>query len=124
MVAFGQMADHVKRIEEVERKVGELTEQGAGKEDVKRLRGETKKVYVSPYLPTHTHSGQAELGGKGGELNVGTKADFPPSAVTSVCVCVRVQDSLRLEFLDVKSHVWALEQDLGLVTKSNTYQIR
>ncbi|KAL7418099.1 hypothetical protein BDY24DRAFT_411205 [Mrakia frigida] len=72
-----KMSDHVRRIEEVEGKVKQMREDGAGKEDVKKLRQETKKVY----------------------------------------------DSLRLEFLDVKSHVWGLEQDLGIVTKKNTYQI-
>jgi hypothetical protein len=44
------MADHVKRIEAVEKKVKLLGEEGAVKEDVKKLRAETKKVYVSQVI--------------------------------------------------------------------------
>lgn len=41
------MSDHVRRIEEVEGKVKQIKEEGASKEDVKKLRQETKKVYAS-----------------------------------------------------------------------------
>jgi len=44
------MSDHVRRIEEVEGKVKQIKEEGASKEDVKKLRQETKKVYVSEKL--------------------------------------------------------------------------
>lgn len=41
------MSDHVRRIEQVEGKVKLLKEDGAAKDDLKKLRAETKKVYVS-----------------------------------------------------------------------------
>lgn len=42
-----QMSNHLRRIESVERELKRLEGQGAVKEDVTKLRGEMKKIYVS-----------------------------------------------------------------------------
>lgn len=41
------MSTHLRRIESVEKELRRLEGQGAVKEDVTKLRGEMKKIYVS-----------------------------------------------------------------------------
>lgn len=43
-----QMSDHVKRIEEVEKRIEKIREESARKDDVGKVRGEMKAVFVSP----------------------------------------------------------------------------
>jgi predicted Holliday junction resolvase-like endonuclease len=42
------MSDHVKRIEEVEKRIEKIREESARKDDVGKVRGEMKAVFVSP----------------------------------------------------------------------------
>lgn len=44
-----QLSDHVKRIEAVEAKIEHFAKEHASKVDVKKLRADTKMVYVSSH---------------------------------------------------------------------------
>ncbi|CED83280.1 hypothetical protein [Phaffia rhodozyma] len=76
-VSVALMADHVKRIQDVERSIESVKQDSSSKADLSKLRAEFKKVF----------------------------------------------DGLRLEFLDAKTHLWGIEQDLGSLTKKNTIRL-
>lgn len=42
------MANHVRRVEEVEARLERVKGEGAQKEDLKKLRADSKKSYVGP----------------------------------------------------------------------------
>jgi hypothetical protein len=44
-IPAGQVSNHIRRIEAVEKELKALTESAAGKDDVSRVRTEMKKLY-------------------------------------------------------------------------------
>nr|XP_031859453.1 uncharacterized protein CI109_005099 [Kwoniella shandongensis]KAA5526525.1 hypothetical protein CI109_005099 [Kwoniella shandongensis] len=73
----GKITNHLDRLQTVEKELAALKSSGAIKEDVSKVRGETKKLY----------------------------------------------DGLHLEVLDLRAHVWGVEQDLQKVVKTESIRI-
>ncbi|GLB38481.1 hypothetical protein LshimejAT787_0503460 [Lyophyllum shimeji] len=73
-----KISAHVRRIEAVEEDLKALSQASASKEDVTRLRAETKKLL----------------------------------------------DGLHVEFLDLRSHVWGIQQDLQALAKKHSTTVR
>ncbi|KAF8073839.1 hypothetical protein FPV67DRAFT_1446699 [Lyophyllum atratum] len=73
-----KISAHVRRIEAVEKDLKALGQASASKEDVARVRAETKKLL----------------------------------------------DGLHVEFLDLRSHVWGIQQDLQALSKKNSTTVR
>ncbi|KAG5638167.1 hypothetical protein H0H81_001463 [Sphagnurus paluster] len=73
-----QISAHVRRIEAVEKDLKALSQASASKEDISRLRAESKKLL----------------------------------------------DGLHVEFLDLRSHVWGIQQDVQALSKKNSTIVR
>ncbi|KAF9468582.1 hypothetical protein BDZ94DRAFT_678144 [Collybia nuda] len=73
-----KISAHVRRIEAVEKDLKALNQATASKEDISRVRAETKKLL----------------------------------------------DGLHVEFLDLRSHVWGIQQDLQALSKKNSTTVR
>ncbi|KAF5382414.1 hypothetical protein D9615_002973 [Tricholomella constricta] len=73
-----KISAHVRRIEAVEKDLKALSQASASKEDISRVRAETKKLL----------------------------------------------DGLHVEFLDLRSHVWGIQQDLQALSKKNSTTVR
>lgn len=78
---------------------------GAVKEDVGKVRAEMKKVYVSVL-------NLAQNGLSSPPLVWGCRSDNE---------AYHLQDGLHLELLDMRAHVWGVEQDLQKVVKTGEY---
>ncbi|KAJ9116816.1 hypothetical protein QFC24_006621 [Naganishia onofrii] len=89
-----KMSNHLQRIEAVEKELKRLSSTSAVKEDVTKLRAEMKQVYA------HHLSGLADL--------VRQHA---------------IQDGLHVEVLDLRAHVWGVEQDLARSASHNSIRI-
>ncbi|RDB17943.1 hypothetical protein Hypma_000905 [Hypsizygus marmoreus] len=77
-ISTEKISAHVRRIEAVEKDLKALSQASASKEDISKVRAETKKLL----------------------------------------------DGLHVEFLDLRSHVWGIQQDLQALSKKNSTTVR
>ncbi|KAJ6557419.1 hypothetical protein DFH09DRAFT_524257 [Mycena vulgaris] len=73
-----KISAHVRRIEAVEKDLKALADNTSSKDDLSRLRAETRKIF----------------------------------------------DGLHVEFLDLRSHVWGIQNDIHSLTKKDTTSVR
>ncbi len=83
-----QITSHLERLQTVEKELAALKGSTHAKDEASKARAEAKKLYVYHLLRSQT----------------GRLADLR-------------QDSLHVEMLDLRAHVWGVEQDLAKMVK-------
>ncbi|KAG8974576.1 hypothetical protein FRC05_007208 [Tulasnella sp. 425] len=118
-----KISTHIRRIETVEKNLKALSEASATKEDSKKSKAELKKLYVSPSAPGVQLFKERE-DKKLDVLILPLSLLLAAATVWALLLLCLRQDGLHVEFLDLRAHVWGMQQDLHALVKKEATSLR